>query len=268
MPELPEVECLAGYLRGQIIGLKIKKFISLSSRIIARQSIALKRLTNCQIVDVGRRGKYIILKLVSPNKLTNGELLIHLRMSGRLELCSSRKFFSKYHRFVIRFTSGRDLRLHDVRKFAKVAIVKSAEEVTAKLGVEPLSGDFKPALLSNLLSSSSKKIKTFLLDQSKIAGVGNIYADESLWRARINPLKKANLITADEARSLWEAIKSVLKKAIKNNGTDNGDRVVLDGLYQPAVYGRGGMPCGRCRKPIRRVVINQRSAHYCEYCQR
>jgi formamidopyrimidine-DNA glycosylase len=136
------------------------------------------------------------------------------------------------------------------------------------LGVEPLSSDFTPQLLGDLLKKRRTAIKRLLLDQSIVAGLGNIYVDESLWLAKIHPLKQANTVSRDQVGRLHEAIRSVLGEAIELLGTDFGDGVVDGGMYVPKVYGREGKGCSRCEGVIVRIVVGQRGTHYCRGCQR
>jgi formamidopyrimidine-DNA glycosylase len=140
------------------------------------------------------------------------------------------------------------------------------EEVTGSIGPEPLAADFNLPKFRALVQSRSGVIKPLLLNQTFLAGVGNIYADESLWWARIHPLRKANSLADAEIAALYRSIRKVLRKAIEDQGTDAGDGVI-EGDYEPRVYGREGRPCHRCHQPLRKIVVGQRGTHFCPRCQ-
>jgi formamidopyrimidine-DNA glycosylase len=162
--------------------------------------------------------------------------------------------------------NGQQLRFNDVRKFGKMWVAIDPEEVTGAIGPEPLAADFNLPKFRSLVQSRSGVIKPLLLNQTFLAGVVNIYADESLWLAKIHPLRKADSLSETEIAALYRSIRKVLRKAIDDQGTDAGDGVI-EGAYEPRVYGREGQPCYRCRRPIHRITVGQRGTHFCPHCQ-
>jgi len=188
-------------------------------------------------------------------------------MSGTVEVLSSSINRDPYDRFILLLSNERELRFNDVRKFGKIYYCENPQEILGKLGIEPLSEEFTAGKLSGLISKKKGAIKPLLLNQSVIAGIGNIYADESLWLAKIHPTRSAQTLKKGEITNLHKAIIEVLKEAISLNGTDNGDEVVEGGLYQPKVYGRKELDCSRCKSKIVRIVVGQRGTHFCKRCQ-
>lgn len=266
MPELPEVEATVRYVAERVVGERIADVQVLWARTVARYEPAdfQRSLAGSHIDEVFRRGKYICIRLSGGER---GYLLVHLRMSGSLDVISSANPVDTHDRVVLYFENGRSLRFNDTRKFGRMYLVSALEEVTAPLGVEPLSEDFTPENLRSLLGAARGRVKPLLLDQGVIAGLGNIYVDESLWKARIHPLTEARRISAARLRALHRAIRETLTEAIELLGTDFGDGVVHGGSYRPRVYGREGEPCERCGAPIQRIVVAQRGTHLCVRCQ-
>jgi formamidopyrimidine-DNA glycosylase len=194
-------------------------------------------------------------------------VLIHLRMSGRLDVVPQAEAGTKHARVVWRLDEGLALRFDDARKFGRVYLVDAPEQVTGKLGPDALqitSSDFKLRL-----KQKRGALKPILLDQSFIAGVGNIYADEALFLAGLRPLRSASTLTDEDAGRLYDAIQRVLLDGIAANGA-SFDWVYPGGNYQNnfRVYGRTGQPCAICGRPITHIVVGQRSTHLCEYCQK
>ncbi|MCB0339864.1 MAG: bifunctional DNA-formamidopyrimidine glycosylase/DNA-(apurinic or apyrimidinic site) lyase [Bdellovibrionales bacterium] len=271
MPELPEVESLAKSLSRHLIGKRVRSINTRWKRSISIGSTnGLKSSLNRLVVSkVSRRGKFLILSFSKSLKTQpNIFLLVHLRMSGRLDWIKSSTLPRKHDRIIFGFTGGCDLRFHDVRKFGLVYLVDNPSEVTASAGVEPLAVEFTKAKLIDLFSSRRGAIKPLLLNQKFVAGLGNIYVDEALWRAKIHPLRSGNSLIPGEFAALHSSIKKTLQSAIKSKGTDFGDSVILDGGFIPRVYGLEGHPCSRCAALIEKTVVTQRGTHFCPKCQR
>jgi formamidopyrimidine-DNA glycosylase len=270
MPELPEVETVARGLRHLLAGRTIVSASVDWPRVLARPSIEefRARVAGRTVVSVGRRGKYVVLGL------DQGHLLIHLKMSGRLWVVPTGEPQDKHVHVVFCLDDGWELRFHDTRKFGRVYLVDEPEEVTAQLGPEPLADDFALDDLRRLLARRTGRLKSLLLNQQFLAGLGNIYADEALFAARLHPLRRADSLAPDEQARLYEAIRSVLWRAVAAQGTTLDDGGYTDaegqaGAYQEqiAVYGRKGQSCLRCQTPIERIVVGARSTFFCPCCQ-
>lgn len=279
MPELPEVETAVRYLRERVCGRTIT-----SSEVLWPRSVAthtpedfISEVSGLKIEGVSRRGKYICIEAANNAGVSNGNrrgdpvkrfISVHLRMSGSLDVISNNTPLATHDRVVFKLDNGKGLRFDDPRKFGRVYLSSNLESVVGGLGVEPLSPDFTPHYLSDLLKKRRTAIKRLLLDQSLIAGLGNIYVDESLWLARIHPLKEANAVSKVQVARLHDAIRAILGEAVELLGTDFGDGVVDGGMYLPKVYGREGEVCRRCDGVIAKIVVGQRGTHYCKGCQR
>jgi len=268
MPELPEVETIARGLHLRLPGSTITGAAVYWPRTLARPALDEFRvqIVGRRVESVGRRGKYIVVEL------DRGYLLVHLKMSGQLFVAPAGEALDPHVRAVLDLDGGRQLRFRDARKFGRIYLVDELEEVTAPLGPEPLAADFTLDSFRRLLGRRSGRLKSMLLNQEFLAGVGNIYADEILFVARLNPLRRADTLTASEQARLYEAIRSVLHRAIAASGTTLPDRNYLDtegqaGDYRAQVYGRAGDPCLTCGAPIERLVIGGRSTHFCPKCQ-
>jgi formamidopyrimidine-DNA glycosylase len=271
MPELPEVATVAHSLRLQLLSRTFVSVQVLWERTVDRPDVRsfCAALTGARVVDVGRRGKFITMQLG-----TGQTLLTHLRMTGK---------------YLIQPVSGQDpharvrfqlddegwLIFSDTRKFGRLYLVEDASEVLGALGPEPLDKDFTPERLTEMLAGRRGRIKPLLLNQNFIAGLGNIYTDEALWRARIHPLRSAGTLTPDEAIALHAGIVSVLGEAIDGGGTSLRDQQYRQpdggaGAYQDllAVYGRVGGECLRCGAAVERLVVGQRGTHLCPDCQK
>jgi formamidopyrimidine-DNA glycosylase len=271
MPELPEVETVARGLRTTIPGRTITEVNVLWARsVIPPQPDAFaRRLKGQTITDVGRRGKWIVVSLD-----TSDTLLIHLRMSGRLIVEEEACLDSRHLRVLLFLDDGRRLSFVDQRKFGRLHLTDDPGQVLAPLGPEPLSDAFTPERFAEMLSRRKGRIKPLLLNQRFLAGMGNIYTDEALWRAHIHPLRPANTLSFAEVQRLHEAIRSLLTAAIANGGTTLDDEGYRQADGQPGefrgklvVYGREGRPCPRCAKAIERIVVSQRGTHFCPRCQ-
>jgi formamidopyrimidine-DNA glycosylase len=270
VPELPEVETVARGLRAPLIGRCITGVSVDWPRTVAHppvDDLAARVVGRC-VTHVSRRGKYVIIGL------DEGYLLIHLKMSGRLQVVPAAEPRDKHVHLLFHLDDGQQLRFRDVRKFGRAYAVDDPAEVTAGLGPEPLADDFTLDEFHHLLSRRSGRLKPLLLNQNFLAGLGNIYADEVLHAARLHPLRKANSLTREEQDRLYLAIRAVLGRAVAGRGTTLDDSGYLDaqgqpGMYQEqlAAYGRKGEPCRRCQLLIERIVVGGRSAHFCPNCQ-
>ena len=259
MPELPEVETIVRGLRKAVVGAQVEKLQVIDPRLTLPE----REIIGKRIAAVERRGKYIVLRL-DPR----GSLIFHLRMSGRLlRVCPPGE--GKYSRLVLHLDTG-VLRFVNPRKLGTVEY--SDNGFPHELGVEPLSPAFTVRRLRTLLGKSRRPIKTFLMDQRMVAGLGNIYTAEALWRARIDPRRAANSITGREVRALRTGIMGVLQEAIDHMGTTFSDYRTADGEpggFQDflAVYGKDGDPCPRCGTEIMRISQGGRSTYLCPACQ-
>ena len=284
MPELPEVETIARQLKDLVVGRRVGGFTSLWHKLTEPLSARdfEKRLIGRQITGVSRRGKFVVLEL------DEGEaLIVSLRMTGQLLFRDDPTVEDRFVRAVVRFEDGTLLNFADTRKFGRMAIVDRAdlvdrtherrrvrEPLHRALGIEPLSRRFTARYLADLLRRRARAaIKPLLLDQRAIAGVGNIYAIEALWRAKIHPLRQAGSLRPPEIARLHEAIRWVLRKGIRFGGASRRDYVDArgnEGRMQREfnVYGRAGEPCPRCGREIVRTVVAGRGTFHCPRCQR
>lgn len=270
MPELPEVETVTRGLRRSLEGRTFTGATIRWPRTIARPEVGefLCQIVGRQVLAVGRRGKYVRLSL------DRGYLLIHLKMSGRLQVAAAGELPDEHVHTIFALDNGRQLWFRDVRKFGRVYLVDHEHEVTGALGPEPLAEGFTLAEFRDLLSRRSGRLKPLLLNQEFLAGLGNIYADEVLFAAGLHPLRKADTLSEVEEERLYRSIRRVLGDAVAGRGTtlaDGGYTDVLGapGSYQDqiSVYGRSGEPCRRCQSTIERIVVAGRSSHFCPYCQ-
>ncbi|HEX5578696.1 MAG TPA: bifunctional DNA-formamidopyrimidine glycosylase/DNA-(apurinic or apyrimidinic site) lyase, partial [Candidatus Limnocylindria bacterium] len=292
MPELPEVEVVARQLQGWVAGATITGAQVRWARTIRHpepEQFAAE-IRGAQISRVGRRAKSVLVHFSDGRVMT-----VALRMTGALIVAPPGTPDDPYARVVFELADGRELRYRDVRKFGRIGLWegggllrrkrsrrrKRAAETTppyrvgdvfGRHGPEPMASTFTAARLAERLKGRSARLKTLLLDQSFIAGVGNIYADEALWRARLHPLRAADTLAPNEVARLHRAIRSVLRQGISNRGTSFGDYVGADdrpgeNAEKLAVYQRTGEPCYRCGRRIERIVVGQRSTHFCPRCQ-
>ncbi|HKE36217.1 MAG TPA: bifunctional DNA-formamidopyrimidine glycosylase/DNA-(apurinic or apyrimidinic site) lyase [Candidatus Baltobacteraceae bacterium] len=270
MPELPEVETIVRGLSSAIVGRRIAKAeIRLPKIAQAPSGVAFERAVEGQsVVGVHRRGKYAVIELSSGRSL-----VISLRMTGRLVVAGpSQGDFPGTH-VVLTFADGGRLSFADVRTFGRMRLVEPGEPWDRDLGIEPLSSGFTQEAFMGMLAGRTTPVKALLLDQRRIAGIGNIYACEALWEARIRPSRPAKALTKPAIRRLYHAVVDVLTRAIELRGTSVDDYVDADGLrggFQNvlSVYGRLGEPCPRCGGPIVRTVLAQRGTWWCRRCQR
>jgi len=270
VPELPEVETIVRGLAATIVGKRIERVeVRLAKIAVAPPGVHFARtLAGDRIDGVRRRGKYAIVDLHSGRSLVTS-----LRMTGRLVVQRAREAEFPGTHVVLWFRGGRRLSFADLRTFGRMRLVEAAEPWDRDLGVEPFSSGFTPQAFLGMLAGRTMPIKALLLDQRRIAGIGNIYACEALWKARIRPSRPARALTKPAIGRLHHAIVDVLQRAIASRGTSVDDYVDAGGLrggFQNAlaVYGRLGRPCLRCGGPIVRTVLGQRGTWWCRRCQR
>jgi formamidopyrimidine-DNA glycosylase len=271
VPELPEVETIARGLANAVVGKTIVDAqVSMAKIAVAPPGVSfIETLRGERIDGVGRRGKYIVVQLGSGRRLT-----VHLRMTGRLIVQAPE--VSEPHPYThirLTFQDGWRLCFADMRQFGRMRLLGSEEAWDADGGVEPLTEAFTSEAFVSMLDGRRTPIKTFLLDQKHISGVGNIYACEALWEAGIRPNRPAQKISRPARRRLHGAIVDVLQRSIEARGTSVDDYVDADGLKggfqnQLDVYGRLDEPCRRCGKPIVRTVLGQRGTWWCRGCQK
>lgn len=270
MPELPEVETIVRGLRRALAGKTIASaHVSLKKMAVAPPGVRFERaVAGERIETVQRRGKYAVFGLASGRSLVTS-----LRMTGRLVLLEPGEDPYPYTHVELQFSDKSRLAFADVRQFGRMRLVQPGEPWDADLGVEPLCGDFTPERFIGMLSGRTTPVKVFLLDQRRIAGVGNIYACEALWQAGIRPGTPAKRLTKAAAARLHHALVDVLRRAVGMRGSSVDDYVDAQGLkggFQNvlSVYGRAGKSCSRCGGSIIRTVIAQRGTWWCRTCQK
>lgn len=271
MPELPEVETISRGLARAVTGKTIASVtVTMAKIAVASPGVDFAAtLIGETIAAVGRRAKYVVVALKSGRRLA-----VHLRMTGRLIVrppAAAERH--PYSHVTFAFSDGSCVDFADVRQFGRVRLIEPGEPWDADGGVEPLSEGFTGDAFASMLDGRRTPIKTFLLDQTRIAGVGNIYACEALWEAGIRPSRPSSTISRPRRRRLRDALVDVLRRSVEARGTSVDDYVDAEGLKggfqnQLAVYGRLGEPCMRCGSPIVRTVIGQRGTWWCRRCQK
>jgi len=283
MPELPEVETIRRDLQEKIIDKQIKDVIVNISKVIKKPSLEefTAKTKDKKIKEIDRRGKYIIIQLDSRDKL-----IVHLGMTGLLiypynensEEISEGKIKAKHNHLVFTFTDNTQLVFNDVRRFGKIFLVSNIDEVEsiAKLGIEPLEDYFTEEVFIQVLNKKkNSKIKSFLMKQEFITGLGNIYANEVLYRSNIHPLRLISSLNKKEVRNLYQQIKLVLSDAVKLRGSTVADEAYRDtdgekGKFAKKlkVYARKGESCIKCGHPVEVIRIEGRSSFICPQCQK
>jgi formamidopyrimidine-DNA glycosylase len=287
MPELPEVETVCRQLEPELAGRRIERLEVLDerwSRPVPAAELG-AAVSGRTIEGLGRRGKYLLLAL------DGGQTLVmHLRMTGNLVLVEGREVLDpsegrrlyenerstseRHLRARFRLDDGRELWFTDPRRFGEAFLIGDADlpERFERLGIEPLSDAFTPEALGEMAVGRTAPLKSFLLDQSRIAGVGNIYADEALFRARLHPLSPAGSMRAEHHEALRDAVVAALKAGIDGGGASiddyrdgRGERGTMQDAF--LVHTREGEPCPSCGGPIARIVVSGRSTYYCPGCQ-
>jgi formamidopyrimidine-DNA glycosylase len=293
MPELPEVETVARGLDKHIAGDTIES-VWLGSKPEPLKSPAAEiadALEHSHIVRVRRVGKHIVFDLERPGmprlaskgrtrtwgtrsvaEPTRSQWIVHLGMTGQLLIASPTTEIAKHTHAILKLASGRELRFVDPRRFGRLAVVRAAtQDGFAAPGDEPLESKIDRFI--SLFRHRKTPIKSALLNQKLLSGVGNIYADEALFRAGVRPRRRAASLTHDELKKLHKGLQQVLREAIKLGGSSLSDYVDAEGRkgffqLKHRVYGREGQPCLVCKTPIKRVIIAGRSSHYCPHCQK
>jgi formamidopyrimidine-DNA glycosylase len=273
VPELPEVETIRRGLEPFVVGRRIERAAISDPRLtrpfdpdeVARQ------IQGERIVGLDRRGKYLVVRFESGRFL-----LVHLRMTGNFRVATNGLAEGPHDRAVLRLDNGSDVIYRDIRRFGTWLLVEPHElepYLAERVGEEPLDEAFRSPALAARLAGRRAPIKATLLDQRTVAGMGNIYADEALWRARIHPLRPAGELERDELRRLHRALRDALRMGIARQGatlsnyaTPDGERGRMQEEFN--VYGREGEPCPRCGTPIEKIRAAGRGTHYCPNCQR
>ena len=267
MPELPEVETIKNELSPWVVGQSFTQVSIFDAHLVPGNSIEEfhRNLTEQTIKSLDRRGKYLIFNLASSQAL-----IMHLRMTGAL-LLNPRKV-SHYARAVFLLSNGIRIVFIDQRRLGVMWLVENADAIVGKLGPEPLSETFTPPILAQRLSQHHIPIKAALLDQSVVAGIGNMYADEALFAAGIHPLRKTDALSSEEIQTLYHCIREILWSAIGNKGASVDTYVRPEGQLGTAHFNfkvahQGGKPCPLCGTPIQRILVRNRGTYFCPNCQ-
>jgi formamidopyrimidine-DNA glycosylase len=270
MPELPEVETIANGLNKRVAGDRIDS-VWVGSKPEPLKSSAAEisaTLEGAQVERVRRVGKHIVFDLGSKKSAGEQQWIVHLGMTGQMLVANPATETPKHTHLIAKLASGRELRFIDPRRFGRLEVRKAG---FSGPGAEPLN--IGPEEFARLFHSSKAPIKAALLNQKLMHGVGNIYADEALFRAHIRPRRRANTLTKPELRKLHAALQKVLRLAIAAGGSSISDYVDADGeagyfQIQHRAYGREGKPCLTCKTPIKKIVVGGRGTHYCPNCQK
>ncbi|HVA25616.1 MAG TPA: bifunctional DNA-formamidopyrimidine glycosylase/DNA-(apurinic or apyrimidinic site) lyase [Chloroflexota bacterium] len=274
MPELPEVETISRDLRLKIVGHCIERAEVFWEREVSYPSVPefLELISNRRIEGTDRRAKYVVIRLSE-----NATLLVHLKMTGQLLYVPAGEPPNAYTRVLLHLDRGMQLRFVDVRKFGRMYLVEADRlqdfPKIAELGPEPLEAAFTPRAFQSLLKRRTGRIKPLLMNQGFLAGMGNIYVDEALFRSGLHPLHSSAALKAKDTARLHQAIIDVLEESIANRGSsidDYRDPAGQKGYHHVhlRVYGRGGQPCLVCGTPIAKIVVGGRGTHFCPRCQR
>lgn len=271
MPELPEVETVVRLIRPRLVGRTVT-----GAKVSWRRTVGARdferRVVGARVVRVWRRAKFIVADL-ERKSAPAGAIVGHLRMSGMLHVQKRGYAAGPHDRVELSLDDGKVLRFTDPRKFGRLRWVDDPQTLFEDLGPEPLSDEFTAQWFHAALHSRRRALKPLLLDQTFVAGLGNIYVDESLHRAGLHPLARSDRITFASAARLRDAIRAVLAEAIAREGssidawyrTPDGDAGSFQDEFR--AYGRAGDPCTTCGKPIRKIVVGQRGTHFCPQCQ-
>lgn len=274
MPELPEVETVVRGLQRVLPGRRLLS-VRLGKTDFIDDPVALEReLPGAQIKGVRRHGKFVVLELeAADSEHRRLALLVHLGMTGQLVTCASEVPPRPHTHAFFALDDGRELRYTDIRRFGRMRVVANGEQaaVLGELGLDPLEAS--EAQFAAALQARRAHVKALLLDQRVLRGMGNIYTDESLWRAKIHPRRLGANLSRAELRRLYRAMEEVLNEAIRLRGSSVSDYVDSDGergefQLKHRVYQREGEKCFRCRTRIRRIIVAGRSSYFCPRCQR
>lgn len=268
MPELPEIETIKNSLAG-IVGARITGTDFRRQDIIKREDFAPELLDGMAVRSIGRRGKFLIICLEK-----GYYLVVHLGMSGRFyRLPAGQDIEAPHVHLAIHLDNGCQLVYQDPRRFGGIRLCRDLQPVFARMGAEPLSNQFTARCLAELCQGRKVTIKNLLLNQCLISGIGNIYADEALFRARVRGTRPAGSLTESEIKRLHRAVRKVLQQSIEEQGTtfrDYRDGWNQEGNFQNFlnVYGQTGQACPVCGRAIEKEIIGGRSSHYCAHCQK
>ncbi len=275
MPELPEVETIVSQLRKNIIGQKIDKVEIMRTDQWKQNDPDLipKQIKRKTIKEINRKGKFIVIDFAD-----DCQLVIHLRMTGKLIWSNQKPDLDAYSRTIIYFKSGSSLQFNDTRALGTLVFLNCDEKDNwqKNFGLEPLSEDWQLERLESMIRKSKLDVKSFLMDQSKIAGIGNIYANEILFRCKIHPQRRVDTLSDAEIKTIFEFVPDVLRAAVEKMGTSLGNGKQnfrslynIEGEFQKMimVYGREGEPCYSCGSEVQRIRQKQRSSFFCKKCQ-
>ena len=274
MPELPEVETVARDLRRHLLPDDAAGPVITGGRVAWTRTLRdgdpaafVSGVTGRRIEAVGRRGKQIIVDLDGGAFLT-----IHLKMTGQVFVVPAALPRDPYERLALALEDGREIRFRDVRKFGRIGLYRADDDPFDGVGPEPLDDRFTIREFRRRIRGRRARLKPLLVDQAFIAGIGNIYADEALWRSKLHPLRSARSLHPGDERALYRHIREILFEAVERRGSSIDDYTAPDGDGEMQerldVYQRTGQPCRRCGRPIRRIVIGIRATHFCTWCQR
>ena len=275
MPELPEVETVARDLRRHLLPesggpgpVVTGARVAWPGTLRDGDPPAFERgVAGRRIEQIGRRGKQLIIDLDGGAFLT-----VHLKMTGQLFVVPASRPHDPYERLALALDDGRELRFRDIRKFGRVGLYAADDDPFDGVGPEPLDPRFTLRQFRQRIRHRRARLKPLLVDQAFIAGVGNIYADEALWRSKLHPLRTAATLRPHDERKLYRNIREILAEAVERRGSSIDDYTAPDGDGEMQerldVYQRTGQPCRRCGRPIRRIVIGIRATHFCSFCQR
>ena len=268
MPELPEVQTVVNQIKSDLLRNKVESITPIWPKVLHNftSEEAKRKIKDGEILDVSRRAKFIIIKFAE------SIIAIHLRMTGKLYLLPENQTISKYATAYFTLKNKRKLIFDDVRKFGRIYLYKNIKPIDERHGPEPLESNFTSESLFRLIKSKKRNIKALLLDQSMIAGLGNIYADESLWKSKIHPNSLSHKIPKKRIEDLHNNIKFILTEAIEQNGTTIIDFSVNgeSGKYtnELKIYGKVNSNCYRCKYKIIKIRVAGRGTYICEKCQK
>ena len=276
MPELPEVETVARGLQREVAGRRILTVTFGKTDFIDTPAEVERQLPGRKILSVERYGKFMLLRLSAEEgrgESRDGALLVHLGMTGMLRPQPTNQPQQKHTHVVMQLDDGRELRYVDPRRFGRIAYLsgETLRKELGRFGLDPLEAGREE--FTRKIRGRRARIKALLLDQTVLRGVGNIYADESLWKAKIHPAHLGAMLTAEQVRRLYRELQKILRRAIDLRGSSISDFLDADGEpgeYQQhhRVYGREGKACSRCKSKIRRVIVAGRSSYFCPTCQK
>lgn len=268
MPELPEVEGVRQYLlQGPVafLGQQVQDLLVLRDKVVdGSPQLIRQALLGAACSRIERHGKYLFLCFQQPSLLQSVWLAVHLRMTGRLFLVPASEALHRHTRVALVFGQGDKLLFDDPRAFGRIWLVDTPQTVIDRLGPDALS--ISAEALCARIRGAKRQLKPLLLDQSCVAGIGNIYADETLFRAALHPERRSDGLTAAELQRLANALHDVMSEAVHLKGA-NIDGTFEAGLFPVAVYGRAGLPCVRCGTLLMKKSVGQRGTHFCPVCQ-